>query len=53
MIVARALSTRRRAFATQRRASSEASKLLSLKLFDAARRVDRLLSNAITDDPDG
>jgi hypothetical protein len=37
----------------QRRASSEASRLLSLKLFDAARRVDKLLSDATTVDPDG
>jgi hypothetical protein len=37
----------------QRRASSEASKLLSLKVFDIARSVDRLLADAITDDPDG
>jgi hypothetical protein len=51
--VARALSMRRRALAMQRRASSAASRLLSLKLFDTARRVDRLLSNAMTVDPDG
>jgi hypothetical protein len=53
MSVARALSMRRRALAMQRRASSEASILLSLKLFDAASRVDRLLSDATTVDPDG
>jgi len=53
MRVERAVSMRRRAFAMQRRASSEASKLLSLKFFDAARRVDRLLSDAKTADPDG
>jgi hypothetical protein len=51
--VTRALSIRRSALAMQRRASSEASKLLSLKLFDIVRRVDRLLADAITDDPDG
>jgi hypothetical protein len=37
----------------QRRASSEASRLLSLMLFDAVRRVDRLLFDAMTVDPDG
>jgi hypothetical protein len=53
MSVARAVSMRRRALAIQRRASSAASRLLSLKLFDAARSVDRLLSDAMTVDPDG
>jgi hypothetical protein len=53
MIVARALSMRRRALAIQRRASSEASKLPSLKFFEVVRRVDKLFSKAMTDDPDG
>ena len=39
--------------AMQRRASSDASKLLPLKFFDTARRMDRLLADARTDDPDG
>lgn len=37
----------------QRRASNDASKLLPLKFFDTARRMDRLLADAMTDDPDG
>lgn len=39
--------------AMQRRASNEASKLLLLKFFDTARRMDRLLADAMTEDPDG
>ena len=39
--------------AMQRRASSDASKLLLLKFFDTASRMDRLLASAMTDDPDG
>lgn len=39
--------------AMQRRASSDASKLLLLKFFDTVRRIDRLLADAMTDDPDG
>jgi hypothetical protein len=50
--VVRALSMRRSALAMQRRASNEASKLLPLKFFDTARRMDRLLADATTDDPD-
>jgi hypothetical protein len=51
--VVRALSMRRSVLAMQRRASNEASKLLPLKFFDTATRMDRLLADAMTDDPDG
>ena len=53
MSVVLALSMRRRVLAMQRRASSDASKLLLLKFFDTARRMDRLPAEAMTDDPDG
>ena len=44
---------RRSVLAMQRRASNDASKLLPLKFFDTRMRMDRLLADAMTDDPDG
>jgi hypothetical protein len=44
---------RRSVLAMQRSASRDASKLLPLKFFDTAMRMDRLLADARTDDPDG